>query len=104
MFFLGKRYVLILCLVSLNILISSCTNASEKKCKSDNVNQNLKCLSKDNVFLKKQLNDKEKDFKKWEKETYNKCEGRLNYSLGEAIVTGKQIGRASCRERVCLYV
>ena len=22
----------------------------------------------------------------------------------EAIVTGKQIGRASCRERVCLYV
>lgn len=92
MFFLGKRYVLILCLVSLNILISSCTNASEKKCKSDNVNQNLNCLSKDNVFLKKQLNDKEKDFKKWEKETYNKCEGRLNYSLGE----GAALARESC--------
>ncbi|TCB65112.1 hypothetical protein E0H87_14425 [Acinetobacter sp. ANC 4178] len=96
MFFLGKKYVLILCLVSLNILISSCTNASEKKCKSDNVNQNLNCLSKDNFFLKKQLkdkrNDKEKDFKKWEEETYNKCEGRLNYSLGE----GAALARESC--------
>ena len=26
------------------------------------------------------------------------------YLYGSAIVTGKQIGRASCRERVCLYV
>ena len=29
---------------------------------------------------------------------------KLGSSIGSVIVTGKQIGRASCRERVCLYV
>ena len=32
------------------------------------------------------------------------CPLDFSKSGGRVIVTGKQIGRASCRERVCLYV
>ncbi|MCK4102754.1 hypothetical protein HCY02_10800 [Acinetobacter radioresistens] len=86
----------ILYLVSLSGLISSCTNASENKCQSDNINQNLNCVLKNNDFLKNELinkgNNREKDVKKWEKEISNKCEGYLNYGLGE----GPALARESC--------
>lgn len=96
MFFIEKRYIYILCLASLGGLISSCTNALEKKCESDNINQNLNCILKKNNSLKKHLmdkeNSKERDFKQWEKEIKKKCESKLNYSLGE----GAALTRETC--------
>lgn len=50
MIFLSKK-IYILYLVSLSGLISSYTNASENKCQSDNINQNLNCIFKNNVLL-----------------------------------------------------
>ncbi|EET81473.1 hypothetical protein NVT87_13935 [Acinetobacter radioresistens] len=95
MIFLSKK-IYILYLVSLSGLISSYTNASENKCQSDNINQNLNCFLKNNDFLENELinkgNNREKDVKKWEKEISNKCEGYLNYGLGE----GPALARESC--------
>ncbi|MBJ9956729.1 hypothetical protein I5723_06985 [Acinetobacter courvalinii] len=92
--FFQKKHIYILCLASLCGLISSCANALEKKCESDNINQNLSCLLKSNGSLKEQLinkgNSKERDFKKWEKEIQKKCEGKLNYSLGEGAVLTRE--------------
>lgn len=94
--FFQKKHIYILCLASLCGLISSCTNASEKECESDNINQNLSCLLKSNDSLKEQLinkgNSKERDFKKWEKEIQKKCEGKVTHIAGE----GAGLVRSQC--------
>lgn len=66
---------------------SSYACAEKNVCNSNNVLYQTDCIKKNNSNLQSQLNMKnnknQHDYSKWMKDLKNKCEGSINYSLGE---------------------
>ncbi len=84
-----KKFILFrpLILVIITLIVSGCANSSTLNCDNNNVYENLECVKQKKDTLENQLkvkdNQKSYDYRVWLIKVKNKCEGKINYSLGE---------------------
>ena len=81
-------------LIGLSLSNVACAKDNVKLCNTNNVNESLQCMKKENEALRSKLkmlkNNQRNDYNFWRKSIENKCEGRESYTMGDGAALVKE--------------